>query len=181
MTNHLATAKLIYPITQCDRTRGLPSAAVTLLEYGDYECPHCHDAYFIVKELQKWLGNHLCFCFRHFPLTKVHPHAHSAAEAAEAAAAQGWFWEMHDYLYQHQQLLDHEHLVRYAAQLSLDTPRFNYELAHGVHVARVQKDFESGVANGITTTPAFFINGMRYTGAWDFDDLLNVIEEKRQF
>jgi hypothetical protein len=87
MTNHLAAAKLIDPITERDRTWGLKSAAVKLLEYGDYECPHCHDAYFIVKELQNWLGNHLCFCFRHFPLTRVHPHAHNAAQAAEAAAA----------------------------------------------------------------------------------------------
>lgn len=180
MTNHRATKKLTYLITEQDHTMGLPSAPVTLLEYGDYECPRCHDAYFTVKELQKWLGNHLRFCFRHFPLTHVHPHAQGAAEAAEAAAAQGWFWEMHDYLYEHQQLLDKKHLARYATTLGLDTQRFNREMANGVHVARVHEDFRSGVASGVTETPTFFINSARYTGSWDFDDLLSVIEEAGQ-
>lgn len=181
MTNHRATKKLIYAITEQDHTMGLESASVTLLEYGDYECPRCHDAYFIVKKLQKWFGNHLRFCFRHFPLTSVHPHATSAAQAAEAAAAQGWFWEMHDHLYEHQQLLDTNHLTRYAAKLGLDTQRFNREMANGAHVGRVHRDIQSGVANGVTETPTFFINSARYTDSWDFDDLLSVIEETGQF
>lgn len=181
MTNHQATKKLICPITEQDHTMGLPNAPVTLLEYGDYECPRCHDAYLVVKEIQKWLGNHLCFCFRHFPLTRVHPHATDAAQAAEAAAAQGWFWEMHDYLYEHQQLLDKEHLTRYAARLGLDMQRFNREMANGAHIAQVHKNIHSGVASGVTETPTFFINSLRHKGSWDFDDLLSVIEETGQF
>lgn len=181
MTNHRATKKLIYPITEQDHTMGLPISPVTLLEYGDYECPRCHNAYFIVKELQKWLGNHLRFCFRHFPLPGIHPHAQAAAQSAEAAASQGWFWEMHDYLYEHQQILDKNHLACYATKLGLDTQRFNREMALSTHIARVHQDIRSGVASGVTETPTFFINSVRHTGLWDFDDLLSVIEETGQF
>ncbi len=181
MTNHRATQKLIYPITEQDHTMGLPSAPVTLLEYGDYECPRCHNAYFTVKELQKWLGNYLRFCFRHFPLTHVHPYAQGAAQAAETAAAQGWFWEMHEYLYEHQQLLDKNYHARYAARLGLDMQTFNHQMDDGAHIVRVHSDIQSGVASGVTETPTFFINGVRYTGGWDFDDLLSVIEETGQF
>jgi protein-disulfide isomerase len=157
--------------------QGPPDAPVTLVEYGDYECPFCGAAYAIVKAIQERLGDQLCFVFRNFPLTEAHPHAEDAAEAAEAASGQGKFWPMHDLLYENQDALEPEDLVQYARSLRLDLPRFVKELSEHVWAERVREDFRSGVRSGVNGTPTFFINGVRHDGGYDMASLLAAIEE----
>src|ERR687887_1604477 len=135
MISDTDVAKLTMPVSQRDHIQGEDSAQATLVEYGDYECPYCGQAYGIVKELQRRLGDRLRFVFRNFPLTNSHPHAEHAAEAAEAAAAQGKFWEMHDYLYEHQRALDDPHLLQAAEQVGLDVARFRQEMEAQTYVA----------------------------------------------
>lgn len=159
-----------------EHAQGSPEASVTLVEYGDFECGYCGEAYSIVKEVQRVMGERLRFVFRHFPLTQMHPHAEHAAEASEAAAAQGRFWEMHDLLYENQRTLDDRHLVRFAAELGLDGDRFARELREGVYRERVREDFMSGVRSGVNGTPTFFINGVRHDGPWDAESLLAGLE-----
>ena len=164
------------PVSDRDHAQGPAGAKLTLVEYGDYECPHCGRAHPIVKAVQKRLGTRLRFVFRNFPLSNAHPNAEAAAEAAEAAAAQGKFWEMHDLLFEHQDALEREDLLRYAADLGLDVKRFASELEGAVHRPRVQEDFRSGVRSGVNGTPTFFINGSRFDGAWDEAGLLAALE-----
>jgi protein-disulfide isomerase len=171
MTGNNEGARLSSPVTGRDHAQGPPDAAVTLVEYGDYECPHCGRAYPIVKEIQKRLGSRLRFVFRNFPLKEIHPHAEHAAEAAEAAAVQGKFWEMHDTIFEHQRALDDRHLVEFAVELALDEARLRRELASHMHAARVREDFLSGIRSGVNGTPTFFINGIRHDAAWDADTL----------
>jgi protein-disulfide isomerase len=171
-------AKLTIPVSQQrDHIQGEESAKATLVEYGDYECPYCGQAYPIVKEVQKRLKNKLRFVFRNFPITQIHPHAQHAAEAAEAAAAQNKFWEMHDYLFEHQRALDDVHLELYAKSIKIDNiSKFKYELEQHVHAARVREDFLSGVRSGVNGTPTFFINGIRYDDSWDVESLEDAIK-----
>lgn len=164
-------ARLSPPVSARDHAEGSEDAVVTLVEYGDYECPHCGRAYPIVKEIQKRLGSRLRFVFRNFPLVQIHPHAQHAAEAAEAAAVQGKFWEMHDVIFEHQNALDDRHLVGYSADLSLDKARFQQELTSHTHATRVREDFLSGIKSGVNGTPTFFINGIRHDDSWDVDTL----------
>jgi protein-disulfide isomerase len=174
-----ASAKLKPPVSANDHLQGPKNAPVTLVEYGDYECPYCGEAYPIVKALQKRVGDQLQFVFRNFPLAEAHPHAEHAAEAAEAAGAQGKFWEMHDLLYENQAALEDEDLVRYANALRLDVPRFVKEMQSHHYTERVRADFSSGVRSGVNGTPTFFINGSRHNGPFDLDSLLAAIEEAR--
>jgi len=160
-----------------DHVQGPADAAVTLLEYGDYECPFCGAAYPIVKHVQETMGERLRFVFRNFPITTAHPHAEQAAEAAEAAAAQGQFWPMHDLLYENQRDLETDDLIAYASRLGLDVPRFQRELAHHVHAARVREDFMSGVRSGVNGTPTFYIDGERYEGSYDAEPLLDALKQ----
>jgi protein-disulfide isomerase len=162
-------------VSASDHAAGPADAPVTLVEYGDYECPHCGRAYPIVRELQKRMGRRLRLVFRNFPLAEIHPHAEHAAEAAEAAAAQGKFWEMHDVIFEHQAHLADADLVRYAKDLGLDAGRVKDELAAGAHLDRVREDFGSGVRSGVNGTPTFFINGTRYDGSWDLDTFAEVL------
>jgi len=171
-----ATARLTLPVSERDHVQGLVTAPVTLVEYGDYECPYCGQAYGIVQELQRRLGDRLRFVFRNFPLTNAHPHAAHAAEAAEAAAAQGKFWEMHDYLYQHQRALDDPHLLQAAEHVGLDVARFRQEMEAHTHAARVREDFMSGVRSDVNGTPSFFINGVRHDESYDLETLLAALE-----
>ena len=164
------------PVSDGDHAEGSADAAVTLVEYGDYECPHCGRAYPIVKRIQERLGSRLRFVFRNFPLAEIHPHAQHAAEAAEAAAAQGRFSAMHDALFEHQGALSDADLVRYAADIGLDDGRVRRELHDHTHTARVREDFRSGVRSGVNGTPTFFINGVRHDAAWDFDTLVAALE-----
>ena len=166
-------ATLTLPVTtDRDHIQGASTAAVTLLEYGDYECPYCGAAYPIVKEVQARMGDRLRFVFRNFPIATSHPHAEQAAEAAEAAAGQDRFWEMHDLLYENQKRLGDDDLRAYAQRIGLDLERFDKELAEHVHAPRVREDFMSGVRSGVNGTPTFFINGARYDDAYDVETLL---------
>lgn len=149
-----------------DHSTGPDDAPVTLVEYGDFECPSCGMAYPIVKAVQQQMGNRLRFIFRNFPLAEVHPHAEHAAESAEAAAVQGKFWEMHDILFEHQSRLDDEHLVRYASEIGADPEQVAGALASGAFVDQVEADFMSGVRSGVNGTPTFFIDGERWDGPW---------------
>jgi NhaA family Na+:H+ antiporter len=173
--------RLTEPVSQGDHTLGPDDAAVTLVYYGDHQCPHCRQAFPIFEELGRHLEGRVRFVFRYFPLTTIHPQAELAAQAAEAAAAQGKFWEMNALLFERQDALDYESLVAYAGELGLDVPRYTNELKSGVHRERVQQDFMSGVRSGVNGTPTFFINGVRYDGAWDLDSLLEAIEKPLGF
>jgi len=153
-----------------DHIRGPEDAPVTLVEYGDFECPYCGQAEPIVRELLSDFGD-VRYIWRHLPLSDVHPNAQLAAEAAEAAAAQGRFWEMHDLLFQHQDALRPPDLVRYAEELGLDVDRFKDDLRRHVHAGRVARDIESADLSGVAGTPTFFVNGRRHHGAYDIDTL----------
>ena len=169
-------AELTVPVGDLDHVQGPADAPVTLLEYGDYECPYCGAAYPIVKQVQEQMGDRLRFVFRNFPISTSHPHAEQAAEAAEAADAQGRFWEMHDHLYEHQQHLEPGDLRGYADELGLDVDRFEDELARHVHAERVRDDFMSGVHSGVNGTPSFYVNGFRHDGSYQLETLLAVLE-----
>jgi protein-disulfide isomerase len=157
---------LVPPVGARDHAQGDTRAPLTLVEYGDYQCPYCGDAYPIVKGVQKRLGAKLRFVFRNFPLAQAHPEAPLAAEAAEAAGAQGKFWEMHDRLFEHQDQLDPPSLVRHAKHLGLNLESFEADLASHKFEPRVAEDFKSGVRSGVNGTPTFFVNGVRYDGNW---------------
>lgn len=157
--------QLNLPDDRRDHVQGATDAPILLLEYGDYECPFCGEVQPIVREIQRRLGDDLCFAFRHFPLTNVHPHAEHAAEAAEAAGKQGNFWAMHETLFANQQALDDESLAEYAAALGLDDERLINEVISGAYAERIREDFKNGVRAGVNGTPCFFINGQRYDGS----------------
>ena len=157
-------SKLVLPVAKRDHIRGPIKAPLALVEYGDYECPYCGDAYPVVLALQRQLGDRLCFAFRNFPLIDSHPHAEHAAEAAEAADAQGKFWEMHDMLFENQTALEDEDLARYAEALGLDARRFASEVASEAHSTRIREDLRNGERQGVDGTPTFFVNGVRYDG-----------------
>jgi protein-disulfide isomerase len=181
MPEHAVMSTLTPPVSEDrDHIRGLLTAPVTLVEYGDFECPHCGRAHSIVSELLERLPDDVRLVFRHFPLTQIHPHAQAAAEAAEAAGAQGRFWEMHDLLFENQDALDAPSLLGYAGALRLDLPRFEKELVGGVHTPRVRSDFTSGVRSGVNGTPTFFINGRRHDGPWDIQSLADAIADELQ-
>ncbi len=162
----MSNGELTPPVSASDHAAGPDDAPVTLVEYGDYECPYCGMAHPIVKRAQRELGNRLRFVFRNFPLAESHPHARLAAQAAEAAAAQGKFWEMHDMLFEHQDALEAEDILGYAKSLGLDTAQFARDLEAGTYAKRVRDDFRSGVRSGVNGTPTFFVNGNRYDGSW---------------
>jgi protein-disulfide isomerase len=170
-------AALTTPVAEDrDHIQGPADAAVTLVQYGDYECPYCGAAYPIIKEVQARMGERLRFVFRNFPITTSHPHAERAAEAAEAAATQGRFWEMHDLLYENQKRLRDDDLRAYAEKLGLDVELFDAELAEHVHAARVREDFMSGVRSGVNGTPTFYIDDVRHDDSYDLETLLGALE-----
>jgi protein-disulfide isomerase len=160
-----------------DHIQGPLTAALTLVEYGDYQCPFCGAAYPEVKKVQRELSSDLRFVFRNFPVTSLHKLAMVAAETAEAAAAQGKFWEMHDFLYEHQQTLgDKSQALNYAKKLNLDTQRFEREIAQHVHLNRIKDDFNGGVRSGVNGTPTFYVNGIRYDGPPSAIDMLQALK-----
>jgi protein-disulfide isomerase len=170
-------AALTMPVVEDrDHIQGPMEAAVTLVEYGDYECPYCGAAYPIIKEVQSRMGERLRFVFRNFPITTSHPHAEQAAETAEAAATQGRFWQMHDLLYETQRRLRDPDLRDYAERLALDVEQFDKELAEHVHAARVREDFMSGVRSGVNGTPTFYINGARHDDSYDVETMHAALE-----
>jgi|SRR5215831_7663278 len=174
--------KLTLPVDESrDHIQGLATAPVTLIEYGDYECPYCAQAYIIIKEVQERLGSKLRFVFRNFPVTNIRPHAYKAALAAEAASAQGMFWEMYDYLFKHGEAATDDSLRRSAAKLGLDISKFDREFLDGSYSSHIDEDIQSANSSGVKGTPTFFINGDRYDDAWDQDSLLSALDEESVF
>ena len=159
------------PVSERDHVQGPAKALIELVEYGDFECPHCGRAAIAVSQLQAELGDQMRFIFRHFPLAKMHPHARKAAQAAEAAGAHNKFWEMHDKLFKGAPALAMDDLLRYATELGLDLGRFEAELVNDVYAPRVQEDVASGVRSGVNGTPSFFINGVRHNGGYSLEEL----------
>ena len=176
MSRRHTASTLADPVTPKDHALGSATAPVTLVEYGDFECPHCKRAHPIVREVRARLGARLRFVFRNFPLSNVHPHAEHAAEAAEAAGAQRKFFEMHDRLFERQFALEDENLVEYAKDLGLDAAAVARDLAGHVYKAKVRDDFMGGVRSGVNGTPTFYINGVRFDDSWDPDTLTAALE-----
>src|SRR3954465_6223883 len=167
--------RLTMPAPERDHIRGPATAGVTLVEYGDYECPHCLGAHPIVMHVQEIMGSRIRFVFRNFPIRNIHPNAELAAEAAEAAGAQGKFWEMHNHLFEHQDHLRESDLIKYARKIGLDVEQFRNELGTRAFSARVREDVHSGVRSGVNGTPTFFINGIRHEEPWDFQSLISAV------
>jgi protein-disulfide isomerase len=170
-------ATLRVPVTSADHLQGPEGAEATLVEYGDYECPHCGRAYPLVKRVQRHFGRRLRLVFRNFPLAEIHPYAEAAAETAEFAGAHGTFWEMHDLLFENQERLGDELFSGLAQELELSGAALRQALEKGTFRARVRGDFTGGVRSGVNGTPTFFINGRRHDGSFDFDRLVSAIEE----
>ncbi len=169
---------LTQPVSTRDHAEGLADAQLTLVEYGDYQCPYCGAAYPVVKRLQRKLGKKLRFVFRNFPVTQTHPYALIAAEAAEAAALQGKFWEMHDLLYENQTRLEPDIIPAWAKKIGLDLEKFGNDIKQGVVGKRIQEDRQSGIRSGVNGTPTFYINGTRYNGSPDYDSLREALESE---
>jgi protein-disulfide isomerase len=177
--NHSRSLLFVSPSTQ-DHIQGVLDAAVILVMYGDYQCFQSATVYRLIKAIQRQLSssfgeNYLCFIFRHFPQIQIHAQAQRAAQAAEEAAAQGQFWQMHDSLFNHQQALGNGYLVEYAYALGLDMSQFLQHLSQQTHVDRINEDIESGVRSGVTVAPTLFINGVLYTGCWNIAQLMAAI------
>lgn len=180
MSRDTLVARLSEPVSERDHSIGRLNAPLTLVEYGDYECPYCGRAFPIVQEIRRRMGDGLRCIFRNFPLTQVHPHALHAAEVAEAAAAQGQFWPMHDWLFRHQHTLDDEALLEGARELGLDVARVRADLQDGTYEPRVRADFASGIRSGVNGTPTFYINGVRHDADYDVDTLMTALARALQ-
>lgn len=171
----MATLKV--PVGAEDHAQGAESAEVVLVEYGDYQCPYCGEAYPIVKQVQKHFGKRLRFVFRNFPLHELHPMAETAAETAEFASANGKFWEMHDLLFENQQDMADELFVRLAQQLKLPADALGRALRDREFEKRVKDDFRGGVRSGVNGTPTFFLNGVRHDDSYELHALVAAIEK----
>jgi protein-disulfide isomerase len=171
---------LFVPPSTQDHIKGVLNAIVVLVMYGDYQCSQSADVYRLIKVIGRQLSvslgeNYLCFIFRHFPQIEIHSHAQRAAEAAEAAAVQGQFWQMHEMLFTHQQKLGNGYLVEYANNLGLDISQFLQDLFKKVYINAVNEDIQSGLHSGVTAAPALFINGIRYSDRWNIQQLMAAI------
>ncbi|WP_414515916.1 DsbA family protein [Nostoc sp. PCC 9305] len=171
---------LFVPPSTQDHIKGMVNATVVLVMYGDYECSQNADVFRLIKVIGRQLSvslgeNYLCFIFRHFPQVQIHPHAQRAAEAAEAAAAQGQFWQMHEMLFIHQQELGNGYLVEYANRLGLDISQFLQDLSKGAYVNLINADIEGGLQSGVEAAPALFINGIRYLDRWTVEQIMAAI------
>jgi protein-disulfide isomerase len=181
MMRHISLA---IPVSERDHIQGPATAAVTLVQYGDYECPYTRRSTWVVQAIQKEFptinrgttGEQLRFVYRNFPLTEIHPHALHAALAAEAAAAQGKFWEMHDYIFHHQRTLEDADLAEFAEAVGLDLQQYTRDMAERRALARIEEDVKGGERSGVQGTPTFFINGVMYRGSWEQDALLPALQ-----
>jgi protein-disulfide isomerase len=180
MTQIQEVARLVGTVTEADHIRGDRDASVTLVEYGEFECPHCGRAYHSIKELLEEAAGEVRFVFRHFARDDVHPFSVQSAQAAEAAGAQGRFWEMHDILFESQHQLEHGDLIHHAERLGLDVERFRRDMRDQVHLPTVRAHLESGVASGVTETPTFFIDGIKYSGSRDTKGLISATRALRR-
>ena len=168
--------ELTPPLSAEDHVDGPERAQLELVMFGDFQCPYCAAAYPIIRRIRDQMAGRLLFAFRHFPLRETHPDAERAAEAAEAAAAQGAFWQMHNRMYESGGALSREDLIGYASELGLDSERVGTELDSEVHRPRVQRDVDSGIASGVTGTPGFFVGGRLYGGSFDAQSLTAALE-----
>jgi protein-disulfide isomerase len=171
--------RLTDPVTSDDHVQGAPDASVTLVQYGDYECPYTRMSRHAVHQLQREFPQRLRFVFRHFPLEEIHPHARAAAMAAEAAGAQTNFWTMHEYLFEHQNQLDDSDLRNYASALGLDTDRFDRDWRSSEIARRIDRDLDSGDRSGVQGTPTFYVNGIRHDGGYDLESLRTALTRSR--
>jgi protein-disulfide isomerase len=169
---------LAVPVDHADHALGPAVAPVTVVEYGDFECPFCLQSYPAAKMLIARFAHKLRFVYRHFPLVDAHPHAELAAEAAEAAAAQGKFWPMHNLLFENQKHLKAAQLRQYAQRLELDLERYDYEMGDHVYLQRVQEDIAGGVKSGVHSMPAFFVNGRLQDVSFGVERMFRLIEEE---
>jgi protein-disulfide isomerase len=168
--------QLIPPVNTNDHIYG--SAALELVEYGDYECPYCGRAYPIIKHIQQKLGDDLKFVFRNFPLSHIHPHAFAAAVATEAAGLQNKFWEMHDIVFENQKTLEPGDIFYFAKSIGLDLEKFKNDITNNELQSKVEGDIESGFRSGVNKTPTFFINGVRYEGDWEENTFLQYLKDQ---
>jgi protein-disulfide isomerase len=168
------------PVSERDHRQGPESATVTLVQYGDYECPYTRQSTWVVQAIQQQLGDQLRFVFRNFPLIEIHPHALHAAQAAEAAAVQGKFWQMHDYIFHHQHTLENADLEQFAEAVGLDRQQFARDMAEQYALDRIEEDMESGERSGVQGTPTFYINGVLYRGSWEHEALLAALQAASQ-
>ncbi|MFT3827674.1 MAG: DsbA family protein [Chitinophagaceae bacterium] len=164
------------PVSSADNVQGNAHAHIVLVEYGDYECPHCGAAYPIVKKLQSHFGNKLLFVFRNFPLTEIHPHALAAAYVAESAAAQGKFWPVHDLIFEHQNQLSVKSLLSYATKSGVDIAQLEEDMTSDAVINKVETDIEGGLRSGVNGTPTFFVNGKRYEGDYEYEAFKEFLE-----
>jgi protein-disulfide isomerase len=167
---------LAVPVSEWDHSQGPATAAVTLVLYGDYECPYTRRSTWVVQAIQQQLGDQLRFVYRNFPLTEIHPHALHAALAAEAAAAQGKFWQIHDYIFHHQHTLEDADLAQFAEAVGLDLQQYARDMTEQRALARIEEDVEGGERSGVQGTPTFFINEVLYRGFWEQDALLAALQ-----
>ena len=174
-TFDVETGRLVAPIDSDDHVRGPDSAGVTLVEYGDYQCPYCGEAYPIVESLLAARPDTVRFAFRHFPLTNIHPNAENAAELAEAASSAGQFWRAHDWLYTHQSQLDAQHLGQVAAEID-PSGAAQRDVERHAYMDRIQRDFMTGVRSGVNGTPTFYVNGLRHDGGDSLPELLDAVD-----
>jgi protein-disulfide isomerase len=168
--------RLSPPLEDVDHVRGEPGAPLQLLMFGDFQCPFCLGAQSVLRRVRDRLGDRLAFCFRHLPIPERHPLAPLAAEASEAAAAQGRFWEYHDALFAAQPKLSRETMLALAVDLDLDAERMAVEIDSEAHRERIARDLDSAAASGATGTPTFFVNGIRFFGAYDASSLVEALE-----
>ena len=169
--------RLARPVDESDHTLGLKSAAATLVEYGDYECPYCRHLHPLVQEILRRTEG-LRFVYRHFPINNLHPHAARAAEAVEAASAQGRFWEMHDGLFELDEALDDKRLARLARKAGLDMERYEKEMGQGVYKGKVEEDFKAALYGaGVTGTPTLYLNGVMLSRIHSIEELLSAVIE----
>ena len=172
-------SKLSVPVSSDDHRQGQEDAGCVLVEYGDYECPSCGQAYPIVKRIQKHFGERLSLVFRNFPLSQMHPHAEAAAETAEFAGSHDKFWEMHDLLFKHPANLADGSLLKLAGQLKLSDADLTGALEKGTYAARVKHDLDGGLRSGVSGTPMFYLNGVLYDDEYDYDTLRSAIEAQQ--
>jgi protein-disulfide isomerase len=170
-------AELSVPVGPNDHSSGPLDAKLTVVEYGDYQCPYCGQAFPIVEKLRTTFADSMRFIFRNLPLADVHPHAEAAAEVAEAVALQGKFWEIHDALYQNQKDLSNAALRRYVTDIGGDVDQMTKDVADGGPRERVEADFESAIRSGANGTPTFFINGERYDGSWQYEPFAEFLRD----
>ncbi len=171
-------SRLSSPVTADDHTQGSTDAKVTLVEYGDFQCPDAGYAFPIVRKLQKHFGDDLCFVYRHFPLAKIHPWAEPAAELAEYADTEGRFWQVHDALFEEQSDLSADLLPDMAGEQHLDADKAATAIANRMFAERIEQQVEGGKQSGVHATPTFFINGKLHGGPCEFEDLLHAIEQE---